>query len=341
MGADLVEDAASLDRLRDFFDRLGRTMPDRNRVQATHPRGSAMILNERGTAPGIHATLHGAEVFVTPGVPSEMMHMMEGQIEPRLARFRGAAGALLTATVNTFGLGESDAAERLGDLMQRGRNPTVGTTVSGGLCRIRVRAEAPDEPAARAMLNATLDDAEERLGPVVFGRDDTSLQQAVVDTLKAKGRTVATAESCTGGLIGAVLTDVAGSSTAYLGGWVTYTNAMKTQQLGVPAELIERHGAVSEPVVLAMARGARERSGADYALSVSGVAGPGGGTDAKPVGTVWVGLSTPDGDHARLARLVGDRAAIRDRSAKCALQWLRLALLGEPGDAIQWFARNP
>ena len=190
-----------------------------------------------------------------------------------------------------------------------------------------------------------LDDAaaavEQRLGPAVFGRDETTLQESVIAALREAGTTVATAESCTGGLIGAMLTDVAGSSAAYLGGWVTYTNAMKTQQLGVPAELIERHGAVSEATVRAMAAGARERSGADLAVSVSGVAGPGGGSDDKPVGTVWVGLATADGVEARLARLVGDRDTIRDRSAKCALQWLRLKVRGEPSEAVQWFARNP
>jgi nicotinamide-nucleotide amidase len=220
--------------------------------------------------------------------------------------------------------------------MQRDRNPTVGTTVSDFLCSVRVRSVSADPKQAAADLDNAVREVEARLGPIVFGRDDTTLQAATVKLLIEQGVTLATAESCTGGLIGGLLTDVAGSSAAYVGGWVTYTNRLKQEQLGVPELMLEEHGAVSEAVVMAMAEGARQRSGADFAVSVSGIAGPDGGTAEKPVGTVWMGLAGPNGTIARLARLAGDRSGVRDRAAKCVLQMLRLTLLNESLDHLRW-----
>ncbi|MEM7624696.1 MAG: competence/damage-inducible protein A [Planctomycetota bacterium] len=340
LGVGLIEDAASMRTLETFFRSRGYAMAERNRVQAMCPEGAAMIPNPAGTAPGIRAKLNDAEVFVTPGVPREMKAMFEASVLPFLREHAGGAKTILTTKINTFGLGESDVAEKLADLMQRNRNPTVGTTVSHGLCSVRVRAEFDDSGRARNELSDTASQVESRLGPIVFGRDDDTLQSTLIAMLTERGKTVATAESCTGGMIGAMLTDVPGSSAAYLGGWVTYTNELKSSQVGVPPELIERHGAVSESVVIAMAQGARERSGADYAVSVSGVAGPGGGTPEKPVGTVWLALSTPDAAVARCARLVGNRASIRDRAAKCALQMIRLTLIDESLDNLRWLAKN-
>ena len=170
----------------------------------------------------------------------------------------------------------------------------------------------------------------------MFGHDEATLADDLVARLRDAGQTVTTAESCTGGRLGGMIVDVAGSSVVYPGGWVTYSNAMKTARLGVPADLIDAHGAVSAPVVEAMAAGARERSGADLAVSVSGVAGPGGGTADKPVGTVWFGLATAEGVTSHHALLVGGRDAVRDRAAKCALQILRFTLMGEGLDQIGW-----
>ena len=340
MDQPLVEDPTSLQQLEDFFRQRGYAMADRNRVQATHPRGSEMIPNAAGTAPGIAATLDRAAIFVTPGVPREMKAMFDQAILPRLTQRLTASGAprrvILTTKINTFGRGESDVAEQLGQLMQRDRNPTVGTTVSGGLCSVRVRAEGPDAAEAAAALEDTARLVEDRLGAIAFGRDEATLPEAVLALLRDRRATLATAESCTGGLIGTMLTDVPGSSASYLGGWVTYTNDLKSQQLGVADDTLQQHGAVSSSVVEQMARGARQRAGSTYALAVSGVAGPGGGTEQKPVGTVWLALAGPDQTLARLARLSGSRAAIRDRAAKCALQMLRLTLLNQPLDHLRW-----
>lgn len=354
LGSELVEDAESMKTLEAFFASRGYEMAERNRVQALCPTGATMIPNSCGTAPGIRATVNRAEVFVTPGVPREMKAMIEASVIPAVKIKLLEAGAvpgaesgkvILTTKINTFGYGESDAAEKLGELMQRGRNPVVGTTVSDGICSIRVRAEYPEAEEAQRQLDDTIMQVEAKLGPTVFGRDETTLQSSLVKLLLQEGKTVATAESCTGGMIGSMLTDVPGSSAAYLGGWITYTNELKTSQLGVRPGVIEAHGAVSEDVVIAMAEGARQRSGADYAIAVSGVAGPGGGTEDKPVGTVWLALATPGnspkGTTASLARLIGNRSSIRDRAAKCALQMIRLTLLGQELDSIRWLAQAP
>ncbi|MEM1107355.1 MAG: competence/damage-inducible protein A [Planctomycetota bacterium] len=346
MDVELVEDTEAMQTLEAFFDSRGYTMAERNRVQAFCPAGAAMIPNRCGTAPGIRATLNRAEVFVTPGVPREMKAMIEEHVLPAVRTMQTENEAhdgnvILATKINTFGYGESDVATKLGDLMARDRNPVVGTTVSQGICAVRVRAEYPDADEAQRQLEDTAQQVEATLNPTAFGRDETSLQSVLIQLLLEKGKTVATAESCTGGMIGSLLTDVPGSSAAYLGGWVTYTNELKTSQLGVRPGVLEAHGAVSETVVTAMAEGAKQRSGADFAVAVSGVAGPGGGTEEKPVGTVWLALAGPGGTTARLARLIGNRSSIRDRAAKCALQMIRLTLLEEDLDHIRWLAADP
>jgi len=344
MGVELVEDPEAIKTLEAFFRERGRPMPQRNRVQALHPRGSTTMPNPNGTAPGIHAHLDRAEIFILPGVPREMRAMVLDQVLPRIEKHHGSGRTILTAKINTFGSGESNIAERLGPLMARERNPKVGTTVSDGIVSVRVRSEFADTAASQRELERTIEEVEAAVGPLAFGRDEATLQEAVVAQLAAKHATLATAESCTGGLLGAMLTDVPGSSTAYAGGWVTYRNDMKTSQLGVDAALIEQHGAVSEPVVRAMAAGALQRSGATLAASISGIAGPDGGTPDKPVGTVWLGLAWRDDNgraqtDTRLTRLPGDRAAVRDRAAKCALQWIRLHLMGQSPEHLSWLVR--
>jgi nicotinamide-nucleotide amidase len=343
LGVELAPHEPSRQRIADFFAKLGRRMPPGNTRQAMCPIGATMIRNDAGTAPGVHARLHGSDVTITPGVPREMRWMFEQQIEPTLRQTCAHADGevLKTTKITTFGFGESDAAERLGDLMARDRNPTVGTTVAEGLCSIRIRARACSAAEADAMIEADAQTIENRLGPVCFGRGDTSLQTATVEQCRASGITLATAESCTGGLLGGLLTDVPGSSAVYRGGWVTYTNDMKTQQLGVPPELLAAHGAVSAEVAAAMAQGARQRSDADVAVALTGIAGPDGGTDAKPVGTVWIALTSEVRTQTYLARLHGSRTSIRDRAAKCALQLIRFHGLGEDAAQIQWVTPHP
>ena len=215
--------------------------------------------------------------------------------------------------------------------MRRGRSPSVGTTVSNGIVSLRVNARFPSLAEAQARLEETEAACRAALGSLIFGQDDATLQQVVGRMLKgsSEATTVSTAESCTGGLLGKMLTDIPGSSAYFSYGWVTYANIAKEEMLGVSPELLRLHGAVSEPVVLAMAAGARSRARSTYALSISGIAGPDGGTPTKPVGTVCIALAWAGGAEARTFVFPGDREFIRDRSAKMALTLLRYKLLGE------------
>jgi competence/damage-inducible protein CinA-like protein len=324
MGVELAVDETALGAIEEFFRARGRTMIDRNRVQAMKPAGATMLENPLGTAPGIRALIGETTLYFLPGVPVEMRRMWELHIEPTL----GADGAvILGAKINTFGMGESDVAEKLGELMARDRNPTVGTTVEGGVVSVRVRSAGDTNAAARRELEATCAEVEKRLGGIVFGHDDATLADAVGEMLKRCGRTVACAESCTGGLVGKMLTDRPGSSAYFLGSFVTYADAMKREVLGVGAEVLERDGAVSEAAVTAMAEGALDCSGADYAVSITGIAGPDGGSAQKPVGTVWFGLAQRGRPTvAERRRFPGERDIVRERSANFALNLLRLRI---------------
>jgi nicotinamide-nucleotide amidase len=250
-----------------------------------------------------------------------------------------AGAAILSRTLHTFGLGESAVADRLGPLMDRSRNPIVGTTVSGGVVSVRITARFPTQSEATAKLEQTAADCRAALGDLIYGHDEQTLPEVVAELMKQPGRlvTVATAESCTGGLLAKLLTDRAGSSTHFQTGWVTYSNQAKHDRLGVSAGLINIHGAVSEPVVDAMAANARRLANATYALAVSGIAGPDGGTPTKPVGTVCIALAERDPAdkqkslvEKRTFVFPGDRAMVRDRSAKMALTMLRFRLLDKP-----------
>jgi nicotinamide-nucleotide amidase len=324
--------------LEAFFQKRGKKMPERNRVQAMLPDTAEAVPNHHGTAPGVKAKLHEAIVYAMPGVPREMTRMYEDRIEPEVRAFAGR-GVILTTKINTFGSGESNVAEQLGELMQRDRNPKVGTTVSQGICSVRVRSEFDTEEEARDRLEATMRDVEAALGPIVFGRDDDTLPEAVVQLLAERGRTVAAAESCTGGLLGGALTEISGASEVFAGGVIAYSNALKRDLLGVGDDLLQQEGAVSAAAARAMARGVVDRVGGDMGVSITGIAGPGGGTEDKPVGTVFIALASRDTEAeppVMRLQLGGSRAAIRDRTVKCALQMLRLYTLGEPLEAVSW-----
>lgn len=350
MGVELEVNPEWLAHLEAFFRKINRPMSALNRIQAMIPRGATMIFNTAGTAAGIDATLrpdkliyndpggvirmeHSGSgplrVFVMPGVPKEMKVMFARDVLPHIAERSGGA-VILSRTLHTFGLGESAIAEKLGALMDRKRNPSVGTTVAGGIVSLRVNARFDAKDKAARQLEETERACRAALGELIFGRDDETLQAVIAKLLLARnGETVTTAESCTGGIVAKMLTDTPGSSAYFRQGWVTYANEAKASLLGVPEALLQAHGAVSEPVVRAMAEGARSRAKATYALAVSGIAGPDGGTPTKPVGTVWFGLARSDATDARMFVMTGDREMIRDRSAKMALTMLRFHLLGQ------------
>lgn len=318
----------SLTKIRAFFKSLGRDMPVSNRVQAMIPRGAEVLENVWGTAPGIKTRIGSAVVYALPGVPGEMMKMAERHIFP--AFLHGSGKAIAVESLHTFGAGESTIAEKLGTLMKRDRNPLVGTTVSGGIVTVRIRSERPTLAVAQKNLFATVTEVNQRLGSLIFGRGDDTLSAKVGELALEKNKSLAVAESCTGGMVAQMLTERPGSSGYFLGGWVVYSNAMKNRELGVPTQLINRDGAVSESVARAMVEGTLLRSGANMAVAVTGIAGPEGGTADKPVGTVWIGVGQRQGERCLVTterfQFPGTRPVIRDRAAKTALNLLRLAL---------------
>ena len=291
-------------RLEAFFRKVGRPMPESNRIQAMIPRGATMIDNPNGTAAGIDVSYKSGDqkticrIFVMPGVPKEMKAMFTSHVLPFVKESSGGA-AIVSRTLHTFGMGESWVAEKLADLMKRGRNPSVGTTVSQGIVSVRINSRFPSRADAQRELDSTTDACRAALGDLVFGANDDTLAVTVGASLAPSRQTVSTAESCTGGLLAKMLTDVSGSSAYFTQGWVTYSNKAKYERLGVSMDVINVYGAVSEPVVQSMATSARRLAKSDFALSVSGVAGPTGGSATKPVGMVCIALAHAKDPDAR------------------------------------------
>ena len=322
MGVGLVEDARSAERIAAFFARIERQMKPSNLTQTLVPAGAEAIDNDCGTAPGIAGRLGGACVFALPGPPNEMTEMFDKYVLPRLP----AAGAIAHRILHAFGAGESDIGERIADLMSRQANPKVGTTVKGGIISIRIVADGETDDRAESLAEKTAYEIRRRLGELVFSQDDQTLSSVVGSALKAGGLTLATAESCTGGMIGRMITETPGASEYFLGGVISYSNASKITMLNVPPEVIETYGAVSEQVAEAMACGAREKFGSDFALGVTGIAGPAGGSPEKPVGLVYIALAGADGTEVHRYIFSGDRSVVRRRAALAAINHLRLAL---------------
>jgi len=303
-------------------------MAERNRVQALLPVGAEPLPNRVGTAPGIWMPIGRSTVACLPGVPNEMRIMFDEQVTPRLRNIDGRGRVIVHHKINLFGKGESDIEAAALDLTARGHTPEVGITVSEATISFRISAEGATEDEARRAMEPTISTIHDRFGPLIVGEGAVDVVDAVVSLLEKTQTTLATAESCTGGLIAHMLTRNAGVSAHYPGGVVSYANAAKVELLGVPAVLIETHGAVSPEVAEAMAVGVRNRLGADLGLSVTGVAGPTGATPLKPVGLVYLGLADSNGVHSRRLDIGAEqpRHVIQSRSAKSALNWVRLVL---------------
>ncbi|HEX6615475.1 MAG TPA: competence/damage-inducible protein A [Gemmatimonadales bacterium] len=303
------------------FVRMGRTPPESNRAQAEVPRGGVVLPNRWGTAPGLWLEGPPGLAILLPGVPGEMRRLLEHEVVPRLAA-RAGGRVVRSRLVRTTGIAESALAERMGEIEVEIAPLTLAYLPGPDGVDLRLSAWQllPQDADHR------LDDAavllQERAGEHVYGKDDSDLAAVVLQASRARGLTLATAESCTGGLVGGRLTAIPGSSEVYLGGVVCYADELKTLLLGVEPGLLADHGAVSEPVARAMAQGALQRLGAGAAVSVTGIAGPGGGSEAKPVGTVWVGVAAGGRVEARHAVLSGDRQEIRARAAQMALYLL-------------------
>lgn len=312
-----------------FFQERGRTPTASNFKQCQVPRGGELLDNPVGTAPGIWLQ-HERNVFIAlPGPPPELHEMTESQVLPRLRqRLRAdAAGVLWTRTLRLAGVGESQVADALADLLAAQTQPSLALYASPGEVRVRLAVKATEELRAAQIFSPVEQELRKRLGPAVYGVDDETMEVAVGRALTASGSTLAVAESCTGGLIASRITDVPGASRYFLAGYVTYSNEAKTDVLGVPGELIETHGAVSAEVAEAMARGARTRSGADYAAAVTGIAGPGGGTPDKPVGLVFMAVADAQGCAVEQSLWPGSREQFKQRVSQMTLDLIRRRLI--------------
>jgi nicotinamide-nucleotide amidase len=333
----LVEDPAARAAIESWFAGRGRSMPQSNLLQAQRPRGARCLENPRGTAPGLAIEHEGVRYFCLPGPPAEMGPMFEALVAPVLAALAGGT-ALVTAVVHAAGQGESTLAERLGDLMRRDRDPSVGTTASGG--RISARICGRGGAGAAAAVAETVAVVRQRWHPYAFGEGETTLADAVGALLVERGATLAVAESCTAGLLSATVVESAGSSRYHTGGWIVYSNELKARLLGVPQEMLARHGAVSEPVAATLAVNAAQRAETTYALSITGIAGPGGAVEGKPVGTVFIGLCDRSSGEPRVRvrrlQIAGDRAAVRARSVGTALAMLRFRILELDEAPLLW-----
>jgi nicotinamide-nucleotide amidase len=319
----------SLARIEAMFARFGRPMSPTNRRQAELPRGADVLENEWGTAPGFAIDLGEARLFAVPGVPREMKAMWERHLEPGLARLAGVVpGSTVERALLTCQIAESALGERTADLVAGDPGAEIMWNVNDEQGTINVTFIVRGEPAAaRARADALVVQARERLGRKICAEGPITLPQRVVELLLAKNRTLAVAESCTGGRISSWLTAVPGVSRSLLEGLVVYSNESKTRRANVPPELIRDHGAVSPEVAQALALGAKATSGADYGIGVTGIAGPDGGSPEKPVGLVWFAVAGP-GEKVEtvMRRLPGDRNRIQTLATSTALDLLRLAL---------------
>ena len=327
-GRGMVEYPEAREHVDTMFEKFGRKPTANNYKQALFPEGTRLIPNPLGTAMGSLLDDDGTLFATLPGVPSEMKRMFEDTLEP-LIRAR-SDGSIVSKTLWFAGIGESALAEQVQDFLDA-TDPTVAPLAGQGKVRLRITTRAATQREAENKIAPVEREILARLGDYYFGEDDETLESAVGRLMKEQGVTLALAESCTGGLLAKRLTDIAGSSAYFKEGLVTYTNESKERLLGLPKEMLLEHGAVSEPVARRMAEGVRELASSDYGLSVTGIAGPDGGTKEKPVGLVFVGLSDATetvAERLDLTAWARSREAIRERSANRAFDLLRLRLEG-------------
>ncbi|MBL8783768.1 MAG: CinA family nicotinamide mononucleotide deamidase-related protein [Deltaproteobacteria bacterium] len=328
-GVPLVTHAPTVTRLQERFAARGLPMTPNNLRQAQVPSGAEVFDNPVGTAPHVELDVASARgrsrLFFFPGVPSELQRMAEDYLRPWLLSH--APVRVYRSTIfKTFGRTESQVATFL-DALPRDPRMHVAYRAHFPEIQVSLHIEEPDETAAAALLDASSAHVRLALGPIIYSEQSgDTLAAVVVRELVRRGETLALAESCTGGLVGRLITDIAGASAAFVEGFVTYANAAKTAHLAVPEALLATHGAVSEPVARAMAEGARAASGATWAVAVTGIAGPGGGTPEKPVGTIHLAVAGPDGTTHVQRRFPFDRERIRVVSAWSALDLLRRRL---------------
>jgi nicotinamide-nucleotide amidase len=320
LGLDVELNEDVLHAIERIFSRTGRQMRENNRKQALLPRGCKMLPNPNGTAAGFIAfAVDGKFVAAMPGVPHEMISMLDERLIPWLRDRFSLKSRITTRILHTIGIAESEIDHRIADLFASQENPKIAVLAHGFRCDVKLMAKAEDEAAGRALIAPLEKTIVSRLDGYIFGEDEETIEQVLIKRLIADGRTLAVAESCTGGRVCARLTSVAGASQTFLGGVVSYDNSVKANELDVPQELLAQFGAVSGEVVTAMAEGVRKRLGADVGLATTGIAGPDGGTPEKPVGLVWLAIADSNRVETLQVQLHGSREIVQLRATIAAL----------------------
>ncbi len=317
-----------------FFERVRYPMTENNRNQAMFPEGAVVLPNPLGTAPGFRMARVDRHFLFMPGVPREMKRMMEHEVLPFLESLLPAGSHQSTVLLRVFGIGESRLDERLSDAAAGVPGVTLGFRADFPENLIRIVAEGTSAREAQERRDQVRAEIEARLGDLVIGESDRRIEAVVGELLRERKLRLATAESCSGGLLAHRLTNVPGSSDYFERGMVTYSNEAKAAELGVAVALLEAHGAVSEPVAIAMAEGIRRAAGVDLGIGITGIAGPAGGTEEKPVGLVFIALAAAEGTRAHRLQFFGDRERIKNWSAAIALNMIRMHVLG-----LEWAGR--
>ena len=332
LGLPLVLHERSRQRIADYFVRTSRkNITENNWKQAMIPEGAIVLDNDNGTAPGLIVEADNLSVILLPGPPNELKPLFEGKVVPYLKK--RSPFTICSAMVKLIGVGESRAETMIKDMIDGQTNPTIATYAKTGECDIRVTARAANEAEAMELIDPAVEELFKRFGDNIYTtHEEETLEQTVVRLLKEKGLTVTTAESCTGGLVAARLINVSGASDVIKSGFITYCDETKHSILGVPTELLESYSAVSEQVAEAMALGGAKAAGADACLSVTGIAGPDGGTEEKPVGLVYVGCHLGEKTVVREFRMRGNREKIREQAVVQALDLLRRRLITDMGE---------
>ncbi|HBN83953.1 MAG TPA: competence/damage-inducible protein A [Clostridiales bacterium] len=326
VGKPLVCDSQCILDIEAFFKSHNRVMTPNNKKQACFPEGSIIVRNANGTAPGCIVEHENKTIIMLPGPPNELRPMFVDSIMPYLAQKGGQK--LKSVYLRIFGIGESAMEDCIEDLVVKQDNPTIAPYASVGQVTLRITARYSEEGEAERLMQPVIDEIKKRLGDTIYSTQNEELYQVVCDLLLKSNTTISLAESCTGGLISAALTDYPGISEVFKGGFNTYSNEMKMDILGVSKETLTRFGAVSEQCALEMAKGALTKAKSDIALSVTGIAGPGGGSSEKPVGLVYIALVTAHQSRVIKLNLWGERSRIRTNAVLHALDMIRRYLSG-------------
>lgn len=324
LGRNIVLNKAAMCEVEKFFQRVKRPMPSESRREAMLPEGSLVLQNPVGVAPGVITTDGDTTFILLPGPPGEMKGIFENSLRPYLESQFGDQGVVISYRYGVYNIREIDLEKELMDFIENQSNPTIALLIKKGYIELRITAKANSVELAEALLEPWNREIRNRLGERIGRNLDIAMEEVLAASLLSKSGTISTAESCTAGLVGKLLTNVSGSSEYYMGGVISYSNEIKHKTLGVSQEMLEAYGAVSAEVAKAMAEGVCRVMNTTYAVSTTGIAGPGGGTLIKPVGLVWFGVTGPYGTKAYQANLIGNREEIRQSAAELALYYMNV-----------------